>query len=77
MQKMVTLGGEQEVFGDEPLVSERLPLSQPSFAASVSCFVNGLLTVVAQLLTGQPLSFGRLFPLPLSHFNDLALANSS
>ena len=73
---IVTLGGEQEVSDDEDehLISDRLPLSQPS---SVSCFVNGLLTVVAQLLTGQSLSFGRLFPLPLSHFNDLTLANSS
>ena len=40
-------------------------------------FLNGLLTVVAQLLTGQSLFFGRLFPLPFSHFNDLALVNSS
>ena len=40
-------------------------------------FVNGLLTVVAQLLNGESLSLGRLFPLPLTHFNDLASANSS
>ena len=74
---MVTLGGEQEVADDELLVSDRLPLSQPSSARSLACFVNGLLTILAQLLTGQSLSFGRLFPLPFSHFNDLAFANSS
>ncbi len=34
---MVTLGGEQEVSDDELLVSDRLPLSQPSSARSLSC----------------------------------------
>ena len=82
---MVTLGGEQELASNETLVSDR---SSGSFSASVptlSCFLNGLLTVIAQLyakryplgLNGQSLCFGRLFPLPLSHFNDLILANSS
>ena len=74
---MVTLGGEQEVHHHKLLVRERLPLSQPSSARSLSCLVNGLLTILAQLLTGQSLSFGRLFPFPFGHFNDLALANSS
>ena len=74
---MVTLGGEQEVSDDEPLISDRDSLSQPSSAYSLSCFVNGLLTIVAQLLMGKSLTFGSLFPLPLSHFNDLAFANSS
>ena len=74
---MVTLGGEQEVGDDETLISDRTSLSKPSSAPSLSCFVNGLLTIVAQLLMGKSLSFGSLFPLPLSHFNDLALANSS
>ena len=74
---MVTLGGEQEVLTDELLVRDRLPLSQLSSARSLSCFVHGLLTILAQLLTGQSLSFGRLFPLPFSHFNDLAFYNSS
>ena len=46
---MVTLGGEQEVFDNELLIGDRLPLSQPSSATSLSCFVNGLLTIVAQL----------------------------
>ncbi|MGK7951201.1 MAG: hypothetical protein AB4368_21050 [Xenococcaceae cyanobacterium] len=34
---MVTLGGEQEVSDDEFLISDRLPLSQPSSARSLSC----------------------------------------
>ena len=74
---IVTLGGEQEISDDEPIISDRLPRSQTSSAYSLSCFVNGLLTVVAQLLNGESLTLGRLFPLPLSHFNDLAFANSS
>ena len=72
---IVTLGGEEELTDDEILVNDRTLFQ--SFAPSISCFLNGLLTVVAQLLTGQSLSFGRLFPLPLSHFNDLVLVNSS
>ena len=48
---MVTLGGEQEVLTDELLVRDRLPLSQLSSARSLSCFVHGLLTILAQLLT--------------------------
>ncbi len=42
---MVTLGGEQEVSDDELLISDRPPRSQPSSAGSLSCFVNGLLTI--------------------------------
>lgn len=74
---MLTLGGEQEIAHDESLISDRTSPSKPTSTYSVSCFLNGLLTVLAQLLTGQSLAFGRLFPLPLSHFNDLGLANSS
>jgi hypothetical protein len=73
---MVTLGGEQEISSDETLVGDRTAPSLPTTNRSLSCFVNGLLTVVAQLLNGESLTLGRLFPLPLSHFNDLAFANS-
>lgn len=73
---MVTLGGEQELTSEEALVSGRT-FSQSSSTLSVSCFLNGLLTVVAQLLNGQSITLGRLFPLSLSHFNDLAFSNSS
>ena len=72
---ILTIGGEQEISQDETLISDRT-LSQ-SFTPSISCFLHGLLTIVAQLLNGQSISFGRLFPLPLSHFNDLTFANSS
>lgn len=74
---MVSLGGEQEISSDAQLIGDRTSPSKATSACSLSCFLNGLLTVVAQLLTGQSLSFGRLFPLPLSHFNDLVLVNSS
>ena len=70
---IVALGGEQEVANDRELVSDRSCDSAPS----LSCFVNGLLTVLAQLLSGESLFFGRLFPLPFSHFNDLVVVNSS
>lgn len=72
---ILTIGGEEEISQDETLISDRT-LSQ-SFTPSISCFLHGLLTIVAQLLNGQSISFGRLFPLPLSHFNDLTFANSS
>jgi hypothetical protein len=72
---ILTIGGEQEISQDETLISDLT--SSQSFTPSISCFLHGLLTIVVQLLNGQSISFGRLFPLPLSHFNDLAFANSS
>ena len=74
---MVTLGGEQEIFNDRSLISDRHSTSSATSTPTLSCFVNGLLTVVAQLLNGQSITLGRLFPLPLNHFNDLAFSNSS
>ena len=78
---MVTLGGEQEISDNELLISDRFDSSESTSASTptptLSCFVNGLLTVIAQLLTGNSLSFGRLFPLPFNHFNDLTFANSA
>ena len=74
---MVTLGGEEEISSNEQLIYDRTVLCKTTTNSSLSCFVNGLLTVVAQLLNGQSLLFGRLFPLPLNHFNDLAFSNSS
>ena len=72
---ILTIGGEQEISQDEKFLSDRHSLFKP--APSLSCFLHGLLTIVAQLLNGQSITFGRLFPLPLSHFNDLAFSNSS
>ena len=63
----ITLGGEQEAQSHEKLIfdseqsTSALPLRQ------LSCFLNGLLTILARLLMGKPITFGRLFPLP---FND-------
>ena len=74
---MVTLGGEQEVSDDQFLISDRSSTSFSIYSPNLSCFVNGLLTVIAQLLNGQSISLGRLFPLPLNHFRDLAFSNSS
>ena len=75
---MLTIGGEQEMNQPQSLLEN-------SFSAScsttppplISCFLNGLLTVLAQLLNGQPISFGRLFPLPSNHFRDFHVFNSS
>ncbi|MEM7595214.1 MAG: hypothetical protein AAF383_27580 [Cyanobacteria bacterium P01_A01_bin.83] len=60
-------------------ISDRFDLSGSTQASTptLSCFINGLLTVLAQLLTGKSLSFGRLFPLPFSHFHYLTFTNSS
>ncbi len=74
---MVTLGGEQEIsshdelIGDRPLPPESTPTRQ------ISCFLNGLLTVVARLLNGQSIALGRLLPFSFNHFSDLAFSDSS
>ena len=74
---ILTIGGEQEMNDDESFVSDRTNSSKLTTDSSLSCFIHGLLTIVAQLLNGQSISFGRLFPLPLNHFSDLAGSNSS
>jgi hypothetical protein len=74
---MLTLGGEQEFFHEQSLISDRSSASFPISTPSLSGFINGLLTVIAQLLNGQSISFGRLFPLPFNHFIDLHFSNSS
>jgi hypothetical protein len=74
---MLTLGGEQEFFHEQSLISDRSSASFSISTPSLSCFINGLLTVIAQLLNGQSISFGRLFPLPFNHFIDLHFSNSS
>ena len=74
---MLTLGGEQEVNHHESLISDRLSTNSTTSTPSLSCFVHGLLTVVAQLLNGQSLSFGRLFPIDINRFRHSTLLNSS
>ena len=73
---MVTLGGEQEILSDG-LISVRSEPRQLTPARQISCFLNGLLTVVARLLNGQSLFLGRLFPLSFNHFSDLSFSDSS
>ena len=74
--RMVTLGGEQEILSDR-LISVRSEPSQLPPARQISCFLNGLLTVIARLLNGQSLTFGRLSPLSFNHFSDLSFSDSS
>jgi hypothetical protein len=62
---------------EQSLISDRSSASFSISTPNLSCFINGLLTVIAQLLNGQSISFGRLFPLPFNHFIDLHFSNSS
>lgn len=72
---IVTIGGEREIADEEDSISDRSLSS--SNTPTLSCFVTGFLTILEQLLNGNSLSFSRLFPLPLSYFNNLAPSNSS
>lgn len=74
---MLTLGGEQEISSNEQLIGDRSLALESTPTHQISCFLNGLLTVVARLLNGQPVTLGRLFPLSFNHFNDLHFADSS
>lgn len=74
---IVTLGGEQELTDEQGLISDRQSRSQSHLTPSISCFLNGLLTVLAQLLNAESITLARLFPLSLNHFNDLVLSDSS
>ena len=76
---ILIIGGEQEIASDDSLIGARLDSSQhtPASTPTLSCFVNGLLTILAQLLNGQSRAFGRLFPFPFKHFSNLTFANSS
>ena len=77
---MVTLGGKQESNQpDESIGARQKPLeaTPTPHPRQISCFLNGLLTVIAQLLNGQSIAFGCLFPLSFNHFNDLNFSDSS
>ena len=73
---ILTLGGEQEILSDG-LISVRCEPHQLTPTRQISCFLNGLLTVVARLLNGQSLFLGRLFPLSFNRFSDLSFSDSS
>lgn len=74
---MVTLGGEEEISSNKPSIDDRVFPSESTPTRQISCFLNGLLTVVARLLNGQSIAFGRLFPLSFSNFSDFVFLNSS
>ena len=74
---MLTLGREQENFQDDELISDESKLPQLTPTRQISCFLNGLLTVVARLLNNQSLPLGCLFPLSFNHFSDLTFSDSS
>ncbi len=88
---MVTLGGEEitsssEEIGDRRRLFESAPIREGSSAEfnsaacetrHISCFLNGLLTVIARLLNGQSITLGRLLPFSFNHFSDLAFPDSS
>ena len=88
---MVTLGGEEITSSDEGIsdrqqLVESIPISEGSSAEfnstageprHISCFLNGLLTVIARLLNGQSISLGRLRLFSFNHFSDLAFEDSS
>ena len=74
---ILTLGGEQEISHQKSLISERESAKSITSTPTLSCFVRGLLTVLAQLLNGQSLAFGRLFPFDINRFRHSACLNSS
>ena len=74
---MVTLGGEQESISSDEKIGDRQKLPELIPTRQISCFLNGLLTVVAQLLTGQSVTLGRLLPNSFNHFSDFTFSNSS
>ena len=74
---MVTLGGESETQSARELISDSEKSSSINSTRQISCFLNGLLTVLARLLNGQPITLGRLLPISFNHFQDFAFSNSS
>ena len=88
---MLTLGAEQETLDrdreiTETVVTNKAKSSNPSVSADlfsrpisrqVSCFVNGLLSILACLLKGEPLSLTHLLPSSFNSFHHLAYSNSS
>lgn len=81
---IVTYGGEVDQNPPTSLFTQLPPThiakTRPRLASPprhLSCFVQGLLSLVADLINGLPLPFGRLLPLPLTSSSPLALSNTS
>ncbi|MEM9275485.1 MAG: transposase [Cyanobacteria bacterium P01_F01_bin.143] len=73
----ITLGGEQEAQSHEKLISDSEQSTSALPLRHLSCFLNGLLTILARLLMGKPITFGRLFPLPFNHPSHSFISDSS
>ena len=73
---MVTLGAE-EITSSEVEIGARRKLFESAPIRHISCFLNGLLTILARLLNGQSITLGRLLPISFNHFQDFAFSNSS
>lgn len=75
---VLTLGGEPlALSSDSSDTLESSSHSALNIARSLSCFVNGLLTIVARLLNGQSLAVGTLFPFHLNRFHYFLVPDSS
>ena len=74
---ILTLGGEQSNCDNQSPILDRSSINSNTSTPTLSCFVHGLLTLVAQLLNGQSLSFGYLSPFDINRFHHPALLNSS
>lgn len=73
----ITLGGQQEVESHDELISPAKQSASSAPIRHISCFLNGLLTIIVRLLMGQSIIFGRLFPLPFNHSSHSFIPDSS
>ncbi len=73
----ITLGGEQEAQSHEEFISDSEQSTSMIPIRQLSCFLNGLLTILARLLMGLPIAFGLLFPLPFNHPSHSFISDSS
>ena len=74
---IVTLGGEQEMTQTSTQANHSSTSNLTIFTPLLSCFVQGSLFLLAQLLNGQSLSLGRLFPSNINRFHHSTFPNSS
>ncbi len=73
----ITLGGELEAESEGELISDGSESPSMNSLRQISCFLNGLLTILARLLMGLPIAFGRLFPLSFNHPSYSFISDSS
>jgi hypothetical protein len=76
---IVSLGQVEDLQSHSDSSSQKKP--QHNFSVNstrqISCFLQGLLSIVARLLNGQSLALGRLYPLPWTNSRHFLLNNSS